>query len=186
MEDKDIIELYFSRNEDAINQTKDKYGKACYKIAYNILFNNEDSEECVNETYLGAWNSIPPHKPDLLSAFLFKLTRRLSISRLRMNLAKKRYDCRTIPFDEIDFCVEAKSRVYDNIEVEDLTRIIESFLKKQSVNARRIFICRYFYCDSISEISERFNFSHSKVKTTLFRTREKLKHCLIEEGVFDE
>lgn len=186
MEDAQIIRLYLDRNEDAISHTKDKYGSLCYKISYNILFSEPDCEECVNDTYLAAWDSIPPNVPDILSAFLAKITRRLSISRLRLITAKKRSADTTIPFEELCDCLSAKGEVYEAIEAEELKSIIERFLKAQSNNDRNIFICRYFFCDSIAEISQRFHFSQSKVKTTLFRTRKKLKEYLIKEGVFSE
>ena len=186
MEDAQIIQLYLDRNEDAISHTKDKYGSLCYKISFNILCNNEDCDECVNDTYLAVWNSIPPHIPNILYAYLAKITRRLSISRLRVNTAKKRSVDTTIPFDELDGCLSAKGEVYEAVEVEELKDIVERFLKAQSDNNRNIFICRYFFCDSIGEIAEKFHFSQSKVKTTLFRTRKKLKEYLVKEGIFSE
>ncbi len=185
MEDKRIIELYFARDESAILHTKEKYGAYCYKIAYNILRNNEDSDECVNDTYLGAWNSIPPNIPNILSVYLAKITRQLSISRLRRNTAKKRNNNNT-PFDELNDCLSKNLNIYDNIEAEELKNIITAFLQKQSASERNIFICRYFYCDTISEICKRFHYSQSKVKTTLYRSRSKLKEYLMKEGVLNE
>lgn len=186
MTDNEIIALYFKRDEQAIFHTSEKYGGFCYKISFNILGNNEDSQECVNDTYVKAWNSIPPHEPSVFSAFLAKITRALSISRLRQITAQKRDRSATVSFDELDQCLGNKGELYEKMEVEELKAIIENFLRNQSDSERNIFICRYFYGDSVSDISRRFNYSQSKVKTTLHRTRKKLKSQLIKEGVFDE
>lgn len=186
MEDRQIIDMYFERNEDAVMYTKQKYGKYCYKIAFNILRNFEDSSECENDTYIETWNAIPPHRPNIFSAFLAKITRRLSINKLRNNTAKKRLSNDSVCFDELSECISDKSEVYDSIEVEELKNIIEKFLKKRSNDERNIFICRYFYGDSIRDISKQFKFSESKVKTTLHRSRKELKQHLVKEGVFSE
>lgn len=186
MTDNEIIALYFKRDEQAIFHTSEKYGNFCYTISYNILGIPEDSQECVNDTYIKMWHSIPPHKPYVLSAFIAKITRALSISRLRKITAQKRYSRASLSFDELDECISSKGRVYEEIEAEELKSIIEAFLKKQSETEQNIFICRYFYGDSVYDISRRFRFSQSKVKTTLHRTRKKLKEHLVKEGVFDE
>ena len=185
MDDKQIIELYLDRDKLAISRTSEKYGGLCYSIAYNILFSSEDSEECVNDALLSAWNSIPPHIPEHLSAFLAKITRRLSITRLRANTAKKRH-IPTAPFDELSECTACKGEIYENVEAEALKDSIQRFLMEQPTTARIIFIRRYFYCDSVDEISRRLHFSKSKVKTTLFRCRNKLKTHLIKEGLLDD
>lgn len=186
MDDRQIIEMYFQRNEDAIEYTQEKYGKYCYKIAYNILCNHEDSSEFVNDTYVATWEAIPPHRPNVFSAFLAKITRRLSVSRLRDNTAKKRNNANNICFDELNECIADKSEVYDNMDVSELKDIIEKFLSTRSKDERNIFICRYFFGDSISDISRQFNYSVSKIKTTLHRSRKELKQYLIKEGVFYE
>ncbi len=186
MTDSEIVALYWERNENAIVLTKEKYGGFCYKIAYNILGIPEDSQECVSDTYLKAWHSIPPHKPDVLSAFLAKITRALSVSRLRKLTALKRDIKQSVSFEELNDCLAAKGELYEKMEAEELKEIIEDFLKNQKDMVRDVFICRYFYGDSVAEISLRFHCSQSKVKTTLHRTRVKLKEHLIKEGVFDE
>ncbi len=183
MDDRHIIELFLKRDEKAILSTQKKYGSYCYKIAYNILNNCEDSEECVNDTYLGAWNSIPPHIPNILSVFLAKITRCLSISKLRANTAEKRNENRKTSFDELDECLSGNEEIYERLDAEELKEIIENFLKKQSSVERNIFICRYFYSDSIMEISTRFHCSQSKVKTTLHRSRKKLRDYLAKERI---
>lgn len=186
MIDNEIIALYLQRNEQAIFHTREKYGGFCYRISFNILGNNEDSQECVNDTYIKTWNSIPPHEPTVFSAFLAKITRALSISRLRQITAKKRDRGAAVSFDELDECLSAKGELYEKMEAEELKAVIEDFLRNQRADERNIFICRYFYGDSVQDISHRFNYSQSKVKTTLHRTRKKLKAQLIKEGVFDE
>ena len=186
MEDNKIIELYFCRDESAILHTQKKYGNYCYKIAFNILKSFEDSSECVNDTYIETWNAIPPHCPDILSAFLAKITRRLSISKLRRNTAQKRDNRGNVCFDELNECITDNSQVYDTIEANELKDIIEKFLLTRSDDERNIFICRYFYGDSIKDISKQFSFTVAKVKTTLHRSRQALKSHLIKEGVFCE
>lgn len=186
MTDNEIITLYFNRDEKAIYCTSEKYGGFCYKIAFNILGNYEDSQECVNDTYIKTWQSIPPHEPTVFSAFLAKITRALSISRLRQITAKKRDIKATCSFDELNQCLAEKGELYERMEAEELKEIIEGFLKNQKDMVRDIFICRYFYGESVTDISLRFHCTQSKVKTTLHRTRVKLKEHLIKEGVFDE
>jgi len=186
MEDNKIIDMCFNRDENAILYTQEKYGSYCYKIAFNILQNFEDSNECLNDTYVETWNAIPPHRPNIFSAFLAKITRRLSISMLRKNTAQKRYTKSDLCFDELNECIGENSQVYNNIEAEELKDIIERFLLKRSKDERNRFICRYFYGDSIKDICKQYNFSTSKVKTALHRIRQALKQHLIKEGVFYE
>ena len=186
MEDRQIIDMYFKRDENAILHTQEKYGSYCYKIAFNILNSFEDSNECVNDTYIATWNAIPPHRPNIFPSFLAKITRRISISKLRDNTAKKRAINNNISFDELNECIGDKCGNYDIIEITELKDIIERFLLKCSKDERNVFICRYFYGDSISDISKQYNFSSSKIKTTLHRSRQKLKKHLIKEGVFCE
>ena len=186
MTDSEIVALYWERNENAIAHTKEKYGSFCTRIAMNILGIPEDAGECVNDTYLKTWQSIPPHKPDVLSAFLAKITRALSISRLRKITALKRDVKATVSFDELNDCLAERGELYEKMEAEELKKIIGIFLKNQKKIVRDIFICRYFYGDSVADISKRFHCTQSKVKTTLHRTRIKLKEHLVKEGVFDE
>lgn len=183
MTDSDIIALYFARDERAIAKTRDKYGVFCYSIAYNLLGDREDSEECVNDAYLGAWNAMPPHKPAILSAFLAKITRRLSVSRLRKRRAQKR-DHTAVPLDELAECVADTGLVYDHMETEELRDMLQAFLGTVSQRERDMFVCRYFYGDSIAQISARFFCTQSRAKTALFRTRQKLRTYLTERGVF--
>ena len=187
LEDEKIIELYFERNETAIDETANKYGNYLYKIAYNILSDNEDSEESVNDTYLGAWNSIPPEKPKIFSAFLSKITRYISLNKIRNKNAEKRGNGEiALAFEEIEECIPSKSSVISEIETKELARMISDYLKSLPKTERIIFVRRYYYFDSISDICEKFGFSKSKTSSLLYRTRKKIMSYLKKEGVFDE
>ena len=183
MEDKQIVQLYWDRCQMAIDETEKKYGKYCYSIAYNILGNASDAEESLNDTYLDAWNSMPPHRPDILSAFLGKITRRIAIDRFRYHHAEKR-GAGEIPLvlDELQECIADRKSVEKEVELQELTEQIESFLEGLALTERQVFVCRYWYMDSVASICMQFGFSPSKVKTMLFRTREKLKVFLDKEG----
>lgn len=142
MEDLEIVELYWNRNEDAIKHTQDKYGNYCYSIANSILHNNEDSQECVNDTYLGAWNAIPPHHPLVLSTFLGKITRRLSLNKWRSRTAKKRGGGEVaLSYEELEECLGTDS-IAKQLEAKLLAESIDEFLLTLKADDRRIFVCR--------------------------------------------
>ena len=184
MEDKQIVELYLNRDEEAIKQTQIKYGGYCYSIANNILGNNEDCQEVLNDTYLSTWNAIPPHKPTILSTFIGKITRRLSLNKYRDKNAKKRGGGEiTLSFDELAECIADNHSIDKKLDEEYLTELIDAFLAKLKPIDRKIFVCRYWYFDSVKDIAERFSFSESKVKMNLKRTRDKLKEYLETQGV---
>lgn len=184
MDDAGIIELYFQRSEDAIAETDRKYGPYCTKIAMNILSSLPDSEECVSDTWLKAWNAMPPQKPDILSAFLGRICRNCAISRYRERGAKKRAgDEFSLSLDELDECIPSKTDPARAVDEKELGEIISRFLKKQSKDARVIFVRRYFYGDELGNIARRLSFSESKVKSSLFRTRRALREFLESEGV---
>lgn len=184
MEDQQIIELFFSRSENAISETARKYGRYCYSIAYHILQNEEDSEECVNDTYLKAWDAIPPKRPEKLSAFLGKLTRNLSLHQYEKYHAKKRGSGRiALALDELQDCIPAADNVAQAIDDMALTEILNRFLADLPTQSRNMFLRRYWYLDSVEEIAVRFRASESKVKMSLFRSRGKLKRFLEKEGV---
>lgn len=183
MEDKDIINLYLERNEEAINETDKKYGGYCKTIARNILNNNEDAEECVNDTYLRTWNSIPPTIPNILSVYLGKITRNLSLDRLRYNKADKRGSGEiNLVIDELSEILPGELGVEDEIEKKELLKFINEFLDTLSKDKCNIFICRYWYGYSISEIASKFGYSDRNVATILNRVRNKLKVYLRECG----
>lgn len=183
MKDEMIIELYWKRDENAIKATESKYSAYLSKIAYNILSDTEDTLECLNDTYLAAWNSIPPHRPLVLSSYLGKLTRRISIDIFRKkNREKRRASEYSLSLFELSDCVSTEPSLEDNLEAELLAKKISEFLKEQKPDIRRAFIGRYFFFDSVKEISKYCNFSEAKTKTVLFRTRIALKKYLEKEG----
>lgn len=184
MEDSQIVELYWKRLESAISETAAKYGKYCYRIAYNILANAEDTEESVNDTYFNAWNAIPPHRPDVLSAFLGKITRRISIDKWRRRTAEKRGGSETaLVLDELEDCVASVQNVEREAEEHELAEAVNAFLSGLSADVRDVFICRYFFVLSINEICENFDYSQSKTKSMLSRTRKSLQMYLEKEGL---
>ena len=184
MDDTQIVELYWARKESAIEETAAKYGSYCRSIAENILQNQDDAEECVNDTWLGAWNSMPPHRPSVLSTFLGKLTRRISIDKWRRNTAKKRGDGQLpLVLSELEDCVSDGKSIEEKAERKLLAEVIASFVKSLPETEQKVFLCRYWYMDSVSSIASRFRFSESKVKSMLFRTREKLRVRLEKEGL---
>lgn len=183
MDDKKIVELFFARQESAIAASSGKFGAYLYSIAYNVLGNREDAEECVNDTYIDAWNCIPPHRPSNLSAFLGKITRRISIDKLRKRKAKKRGNGESdIILEELHGCIISEDSTEHIFEAKELSQIINSFIKTLPQTERNIFICRYWYMESISDICIRFGFSESKIKSILHRSREKLRKKLKKEG----
>ena len=182
MDDSQILNLYFSRSETAIQETDKKYGGYCYKIAYSILANREDSEESVNDTYLNAWNCIPPRKPAKLSAFLGKLTRNIAIDRWRNMSAQKRGNGEVdIALDELSECVSGKQSIEDVIIQKEVVACLNRFLATLSDDERIVFLCRYWYVNSINEIADKTGFSIGKIKSMLHRTRGKLSRQLEKE-----
>lgn len=184
LEDATIVDLYWSRNENAIYESNIKYGKYCYAIANNILTDNEDSEECVNDTWLGAWNSMPPNRPDKLKHFFGKLTRWLSLNRLRDNGRVKRGSGELkVALEELEDTLDSNADVEHKIELYELSEHINSFLESIDEMKREVFLARYWYMASISEICRSFGFSESKVKNMLMRTRKELLKKLKEDGL---
>lgn len=183
MDDKTIVDLYFLRNEDAIALTDEKYGPYCYSIAYNILCSREDAQESVSDTYLAAWNAIPPRRPSVLSAFLGKLTRHISIDRWRQRSAAKRGGGEVpLALEELSECVAGLQNVELEYERKELMKAYTRFLNDLPAVERRVFLGRYWYMESIEAIATKFGFSQSKVKMLLQRTRIKLRLRFEEEG----
>lgn len=181
MNDEKIVDLYWARAEQAIEETSAKYGKYCYSIAYNILADAEDAEESVNDTYLGAWNSMPPHRPSLLSAFLGKLARRIAIDRWRRRSAAKRGGELAEALEELNECIPSRENVEQALLAADLEKRIDTFVNGLPVAERRVFLCRYWYMDSVSAICRQFGYSPGKVRVMLHRTRKALRACLEKE-----
>ena len=186
MDDKAIVNLYWQRNETAITVTQEKYGAYLLRIAFNILSQLSDSEECVNDTYLGAWNSMPPLKPTILKTYLGKVTRRISIDRYRKNTSAKRGSNTTaLSIDELEQCLPSKSTIEQEVEIHRLTETINIFLRSLPIEKRRAFIFRYWYSMSIKETSALLGLSETKTVNMLSRTRRALKAHLEKEDLFN-
>lgn len=180
MEDRQIIELFWNRSEEAVTAAAEKYGNYCHRIAYNILASREDSEECVNDTYLRAWNAIPPHRPENLSAFLGRITRNLAFDRYAMATADKRGGGE-LPFvlDELQTCLPQPGME----EKLALTDALNRFLGSLKPEQRKIFLLRYWQVESVTEIAKKLHMTESKVKMTLLRTRNQLRSILEKEEI---
>ncbi|MCM1165971.1 MAG: RNA polymerase sigma factor [Lachnospiraceae bacterium] len=182
MDDAQIVELYFERSERALAETAAKYGRLCEGVAYRILGSREDAEECVNDAYLNVWNSVPPKRPDNFRAFICKITRNLSLTRVKYYAAKKRTPESLVSFSELEGTLSDQAPFFED-DGEELGRAMSDFLRTQSADARNVFMRRYWFLETIEDISKRYSFSQSKVKSLLFRTRERLKKYLEKEGI---
>ena len=182
MDDRNLIELYNQRNEAAISETQIKYGRYCFSIAYAILQSNEESEECVNDTYLKVWNSIPPHAPTRFSAFIGKIARNTAIDRYMQKRAQKRNAGVELALDELSECLPSYSEGNMTEELA-LKHAIDSFLESLPKRTRIIFMRRYWYMSSIKEIADGLSISESNVKVILMRTRERFREHLENEGI---
>lgn len=184
MEDSQIVDLYWERNEQAIRAAASKYGDYCYSIAYNILRSREDADESVNDTYLGAWNAMPPHRPNCLRTFLGKITRRVSLKKWRDEHRDKRGgDEVSLALEELSECIPSNASVEENVIAGELSARINRFVGTLAPTERQVFLCRYWYLDSIDKISADLCFGKSKVKSMLRRTRARLRADLEKEGV---
>lgn len=187
MKDADIVDLFLARDERAITEASIKYEKYCSAIARNILENQADVDESVNDTWLNAWNSMPPHRPAILQTFLGKITRFICLKRWRTLHSQKRGGGEVaLAFEELSESIPNRNTIEDSVKAAELAQILNAFLLQLPDNERVVFVCRYWYLDSISCICEQFHFSQSRVKTMLWRTRTKLRAYLVREGIFDE
>ena len=184
VEDKKIVDLYWERSEAAISETQKRYGRYCHYIAYNILYSHEDAEECVNDTYIKAWNAMPPHRPERLSTFLGKITRNTALDRYLSDRTKKRGGGQmTVVLEELMQCVpdeKSSGSMADELALKDA---INGFLSSLPAQRRIIFMRRYWYMSSIKEIAEEYGLKESNVKVTLLRTRNRFKAYLEKEGI---
>ena len=181
MEDSKIIDLYFERSESAIQETQSKYGRYCYYIAYHILYDDSDAEECVNDTYLNVWNAIPPQRPKDFRSFIGKITRNLALNRYNYNNAQKRASVFDVALDELNNCVLGK-----DFSIEDeviLKEIINRFVGSLPKKNRIIFLQRYWYFCPIKDISANLGITENNVKVILHRVREQFKNYLKKQGV---
>ena len=183
LEDSRILDLFFERSEQAIVELTDKYGRSAKRTAANILNSESDTEECMNDTNLAMWNSIPPEKPDNLKAFYMKVARNQAVSKYRSNTARKRNSLYDTALDELEDCLAAKDDPSADVEAKELSEAINAFLKRLSKEDRQMFICRYWLADSTEDIAAKLHCRSSRISVRLFRIREKLKTYLIKEGL---
>lgn len=183
MEDEAIIELFFARSERAIKELDLKYGKVCRKISSNILHSPQDAEECINDAYLGVWNTIPPERPNPLLAFLCKIVRNLSIMRYHRNTAIKRNSYYDVAIEELESCLASPVTVEKEVEISELTHIIDSFLETLSQENRVIFMRRYWFSDTYTDIAERVGLTEKNVSVRLTRIRKQMRDYLAEREV---
>ena len=183
MEDEKIIELYWQRSPQAIDETSRKYGAYCMRLSMNILMNREDSEENVNDTYLRVWNAIPPQKPDPLRTFVCKIARNLAAAKYHANTAKKRNSRYDAALDELEGCLAAGGSVEEAYDAKELSEAINAFLSSLSYTDRFLFVRRYWYSDAMQDIAAMIGSTANSVAVRLYRLREKLRHYLIREGL---
>ena len=179
MDDQKIIAMYRERDEHAIEETAAKYGRLCLTVATNLLASPEDANECVNDAYLAVWNSIPPEEPENLTAYICRITRNMALKRLRLANAAKR-TAAEISIHELEEILPDTQQPPP--DARELGRHISTFLHTEKAEARDVFVRKYWFYDSVSEIAQRYGYSENKVKSMLFRTRNKLKNYLKKEG----
>ena len=182
--DEKIIELCFERSEQGIRELDNKYGKLCHTLSYNIVNNRQDAEECVNDAYLGAWNAIPPARPDPLLPYIARIVRNLSLKLYWRKEAAKRSSRYTIALEEIEACIADQKTTEEELEAKELARIIENFLDTLPPRDRVIFLRRYWFSDSYKDIAQFVGLSEKNVSVRLTRIRKKMKQYLRERGVF--
>jgi len=184
LEDREIVELYLTRSEQALIETEKKYGRYCYRIAYNILGNDEDSEECVNDALMRVWGSIPPNEPELLSSFIGKITRNLALDIMRKRTSDKRGGGEVpLVLDELAEIISSGSEIDSRIDSNEINAALNSFLESLNAVERGVFMRRYWMSEPIEKIAGRFDISVSKATTMLFRLRGRLKKHLMKEGI---
>ena len=184
MDDTQIIDLYWDRDQGAITATAGKYGSFLHALSWNILRSHHDAEECVNDTYFRAWNAMPPQRPGILSAFFAKLTRNLSLDRWRRERAAKRGGSQTeAALHELEDCLPDRHGPEEQLEAGETAALISAFLRAQPELDRRLFVRRYFYLESVAALAARFRLTQGQVKSRLHRTRGRLKRALEQEGV---
>lgn len=184
MDDKAILDLYWSRSEKAISETDAKYGAYCFCIANNILNNREDSEESVSDTYMAAWNSMPPKRPAVLSAFLGKMTRYISLDHWKKRSRLKRGGGEMeLCLEELQDCVSGQESTEDKVIRKEIIAALNHFLDALPETERKVFLCRYWYLEPVKDIAARFTLSPNRTSVMLRRTRQKLNACLAKEGL---
>lgn len=182
MEDSKIIELFYERSEQAITELSLKYGNVCRKVAGNILNNPQDVEECVNDAYLGAWNTIPPQNPNPLLTYICRIVRNLSVKKYHANTAVKRNSFYDRALSELEDCLSSPATIESELSAKELSGLLDTFLDVLDQESRIMFVRRYWYSDAVSDIAARFQISSNNVSVRLFRIRGKLKKFLKKEG----
>ena len=182
MDDRRIIELFWQRSEEAIRQTKEKYGAACMHLLRNLLQNELDAEECASDVYLALWNTIPPERPEPLVAYLLKIARNQGLHRLTYNNARRRDSGGLLPLEELEGCIASPETVEQIVDGKLLEQEIVKFLRGLPKTDRQLFLRRYWFCDSLEELQSCFGWSKSKIKSRLFRLRGRLRDHLTREG----
>ncbi|MFT3952118.1 MAG: sigma-70 family RNA polymerase sigma factor [Oscillospiraceae bacterium] len=185
MEDTEILALFERRAQEAIVHTKEKYGDVCRGLAFSVLRSHEDTEECENEALLILWNSIPPAKPDRLKAYLLKIIRNCALTRYRKSRAKKRGGDAELRLAELEECIPSGGGVEQETDARALTEALNRFLETQPERERMVFVRRYFYCEPVAEVAERFGLTESNAKVILLRVRRKLNDYLAKEGILN-
>ncbi len=183
LEDREIIDLFFERSEQAIRELDKKYGKAVKTVAQNILRERQDAEECVNDAYLGVWSSIPPQRPDSLGGYVCRIARNRAVSRLRAEAAAKRNDGFDLVLDELEECIPSGVDVEAELEGKELARAVDRFLATLDYDDRFLFVRRYFFADSVKQIAAAMGRRENQLSVRLFRLREKLRKNLVKEGL---
>ncbi len=184
MNDREIVNLYWQRSEQAITETEQKYGRYCHIIAYNILENSEDSKECVNDTWMSAWNAMPDKRPERLGPFLARITRNIALTKIVRRTAKKRGGGEAeLALEELDECLPSGYDLEKEIEDRELSRIIDAFVGNLPEEEQLVFVSRYWLVTTEREIAEKLGMSRSGVSAMLKRTRSKLKTYLMMEGL---
>ena len=183
MEDEKIIDLFFARSEQGIRELDNQYGAICRSLSYNIVNNRQDAEECVNDAYLGVWNTVPPARPSPLLAYLCRIVRNLSLKAYWKKNAAKRSSVYTIAMEEIEACVADRKTVEDEIEARELVRIMEEFLDTLTLENRVIFMRRYWFSDSCRDIAGLMGLTEKNISVRLTRIRQKMRQYLMERGV---
>lgn len=184
MEDTKIIDLYWQRSESAIGETDRKYGRYCRAIAYSILENSEDTEECVDDTYVAAWNSLPPQRPNHFRVWLGRVTQNLSLKRVRTSLTQKRGGGElTLAYEELEECVAGSQQMEREFEAKELIREVEAFLRSLSKEDRMMFMYRYWLAWPAASIARKLEMKESRVTSSLYRSRQKLRRHLVKEGL---
>ncbi len=186
LEDEKIIELYWNRNERAIEETDKKYGKYLYTIAYNIIHDNLDCEECLNDTYLGTWNRIPPQRPSAFQVFLSKIMRNIAVDKYRKNRTSKNIPSElVVSLAELDNCMESSPSVEEEYAIKETIKILNNYLREIDEEDEFMFVCRYYYADYLSDIAKMLGVSEKTVYRALVRMRSELRERLNKEG-FDQ